>query len=128
MRYGNEENVKQRTACLERYTYKELLSELEKYISIRNDLSERMRNCNSDYAYWGLVADIEEFEEIIAFIEMKLINYLLELDTPFLKEMQDHATRYMKVRVEAEQIISDLEKYKPSQYKQKIELIKTILD
>lgn len=102
----------------------------EKYQAAKNrtdKINEAIYNCKSDYAYWGHVSDSENNKLIIriyaAIIFSKLdIDDILEVKTAYIKSQELDS---IKARIKEN--LAGLNKYKPSGYKSKIEMLNEIL-
>ena len=102
----------------------------EKYQAAKDHtekINEAMCSCKSDYAYWGHVSDSENNKLIIriyaAIIFSKLdIDDLLEVKTAYIKSQ-----KLDSIKARIQENIVGLNKYKPSGYKAKIEMLNEIL-
>ena len=91
-------------------------------------INEAMHKCKSDYAYWGHMSDYDSTKLIIR-IYAEILFSKLDLD-----DLSEVKLAYLKskeldlIKAQIQDNITGLNKYKPSAYKSKIELLNGLLE
>ena len=107
--YIDGEKVKK---LLAEYADKNLLTSLQEVSSYLLKLNSQLDTCKSDYSYWGLISERETYNAV-----------RIELDCSEIKKLKQQEEVLNKTKMNYERVLKDLEYYKPSQYKEKINLI-----
>lgn len=117
---------------LSQYTNEEIypnifrgIEEVTKRLSTHNEALNRTK---SDLAYWGVMSDIclcEDLQESLIFIAYERLR---SFDCNKMKPYLEAKAQLDKLKSNKDQTIKDLNKYKPSGYKSKIELLEDIFN
>lgn len=118
--YIDREKVKK---LLTEYMNKNLLISLQEISSYLLKLNSQLDTCSNDYSYWGLISERETYNAVKIELEKQLIQELIELDCSEIKKLKQQEEVLNKTKMNYERVLKDLEYYKPSQYKEKINLI-----
>ena len=105
-----------------------LLEEKRNKIKLNDKMREKTK---WDYAYWSYVYENEDIQKEIIPLEKELYRLLEDeiksLCPHYLNLMENNQRKLFEISVRYEETIKGLEKYKPSGYKQKIELLKDVM-
>lgn len=128
MIYGNKEAVEKEIQRLENIDEDVLLNELKSIQEKININKNNINKCKSDLLYWSYIAVSEELDAIKEFIQDRLIAIICSYQCKRIDDLIDASDRLRTITKNKNEVIKGLELYKPAQYKQKIELIKSIFE
>lgn len=126
MIYGNQEVVDKKINALKDLTTDKLITELS-VIHISLDRNEANRkNCKSDFSYWSYVAEAEELNAVKDYIEDKIQTYLINSNAKTITKAQAAEERLNIIISKKNEVVNNLNEYKPNGYKRVIEFINKI--
>lgn len=82
----------------------------------------------SESAYWGLISDVCLYEDLQYALIATAFDILKSYDCKKMKPYLEAKDRLDKIILNKDQVVKDLNKYKPSGYKSKIELLEDIFN
>lgn len=82
----------------------------------------------SESAYWGLISDVCLYEDLQYALIATAFDILKSYDCKKMKPYLEAKDRLDKIILNKDQMVKDLNKYKPSGYKSKIELLEDIFN
>lgn len=127
--YANKEKVKDIFTNIDKDTSLDDL--YKKYLDTKKYL-EQIKNskntCKSDYSYWGYVSEEETYRLVERIYAEFLFSKINIEDLVELKSMQLKSLELDKIKKQIKDEIDGLTKYKPSNYKSKIELLESLLN
>jgi len=126
MIYGNQEVVDKKINALKDLTTDKLITELS-VIHISLDRNEANRkNCKSDFSYWSYVAEAEELNAVKDYIEDRIQTYLINNNAKTITKAQAAEERLNIIICKKNEVVNNLNEYKPNGYKRIIEFINKI--
>ena len=128
MTYGDEKLVKNEIDKLQNLDIVNLFSELILIYTKIKENQKLMKECKSDFCYWGYVAKYEELEAIKEYIDNKMVDFLKESDSKRINSLLKTEENLKKIYKNKYKKIKGLKEYQPAHYKKKIELIESIFN
>jgi hypothetical protein len=105
-----------------------LIKEKRNKLEFNNELKEQT---TWDYVYWSYVYENEEIQKEIVPLEQELYKIIeqevKELCPSYINLMEHNQKKLLVIGERYKETIKGLEKFKPSGYKQKIELLKEVM-
>lgn len=99
-------------------------------LDVVNDEIEKnrkfQRECHSDFCYWGYSESIDTLLEVKKYLESQIVLFLKERDSNYVKTHEEMENKLNAITEEYKQTVHDLSVYKPSNYKNKIELLNKV--
>lgn len=106
----------------------ESIEEVTERLNTHNEALNTLNRVKSDSAYWGVMSDIclyEDLQESLIFIAYERLR---SFDCNKMKPYLEAKSQLDKLKSNKDQTIKDLNKYKPSGYKSKIELLEDVFN
>jgi len=113
-------------------TKEELIKLIKQKRSKIDSNNKALRECTSDYCFWGYAYENDDIQKEIIPLEKELYKIIEEdlkkLCPNYFNILEHSQKKLLTICAKYKETIKGLEKYKPSGYKQKIELLKDVLE